>query len=480
MKASSSPSSFDVVILGGGSAGYAAARTAAGLGVKVAVIDGAKDLGGLCILRGCMPTKALLESAHRWNEIKRAGEFGLRVKPLAPDLKAILKRKDQLIAGFADYRVGQLEKGKFTLIRGMARFVDPRTVEVNGKKITGKAFIIATGSVVASVPVPGLEETGYLTSDDALKLAPLPKSLIVLGAGAVGVEFAQFYAHLGTKVTVLQRSPQILKSFDADTAAEVERAFRDGGIDLRTGTKLLSVAKKGTKTEVRFEQDGKKARVTADLLLNALGRRPALASLNLPAAGIPLGEGGKIAVDAKRGLRTKAAHIFAAGDAAGLHEVVHSAIAQGEIAAKNAAVLALGSKKTLPYADPIPLEIVFTEPEAARAGMTEKEARAKGIDCLVASYPFNDHGKANIMGAEHGVVKLVADRKGKLLGGQYVGPHASDLIHELVPLLHFGATAAELAAMPHYHPTLAEIITYPAEEIADMVQAAAAKVKKVG
>jgi len=478
---SSSVSCFDVVILGGGSAGYAAARTAAAAGVKTAVIDGARELGGLCILRGCMPTKALLESAHRWHDVVRAGEFGLRLKSLAPgpDIKAIFRRKDRLIADFAGYRAEQLQKGPFTLIRGMARFVSPHAVEVDGRRIEAKTFIIATGSETASVPVPGLEETGSLTSDDALRLRTLPKSLIVLGAGAVGVEFAQFYAHLGTKVTVLQRSPQIVKSFDPDAVAELEKAFRADGIDLRTGTALLSVRRKGKKKEVTFRHDGKEVRVAADDILNALGRRPALASLNLPAAGIPIGENGKIAVDPKRGMRTRVPHIFAAGDAAGLHEVVHAAIAQGEVAAKNAAALVLGSKKTIPYVDPILLEIVFTAPEAARAGMTEKEARAKGIDCLVASYPFNDHGKAMIMGAKHGLVKLVADRKGRLLGGQYVGPHASDLIHELVPLLHYGATAAELAAMPHYHPTLAEILTYPAEEIADMVKAAAAEKKKV-
>ncbi len=480
---SSSVSRFDVVILGGGSAGYAAARTAAAAGAKTAVVDGARKLGGLCILRGCMPTKALLESAHRWHDIVRAGEFGLRLKSLAPgpDAKAIFRRKDRLIADFAGYRVKQLENGPFALIRGMARFVGPHVVEVDGRRIEAKAFVIATGSETASVPVPGLSqtETGYLTSDDALRLRALPKSLIVLGAGAVGVEFAQFYAHLGTKVTVLQRSPQIVKSFDPDAVAELEKAFRDDGIDLRTGTTLLSVRRKGKRKEVTFRHDGKEERVAADAILNALGRRPALASLNLPAAGIAVGENGKIAVDPKRGMRTRAAHIFAAGDAAGLHEVVHAAIAQGEVAARNAAALALGSKKTIPYADPIPLEIVFTAPEAARAGMTEKEARAKGIDCLVASYPFNDHGKAMIMGAKHGLVKLVADRKGKLLGGQYVGPHAADLIHELVPLLHYGATAAELAAMPHYHPTLAEILTYPAEEIADVVKSAATQKKKV-
>ncbi|HEY8965644.1 MAG TPA: FAD-dependent oxidoreductase, partial [Candidatus Methylacidiphilales bacterium] len=427
-----SASPFDVVVLGGGSAGYAAARTAAAAGARTAVIDGAKDLGGLCILRGCMPTKALLESAHRWNEIGRAGEFGLRAKPLAPDLPAILRRKAKWIGEFASYRAGQLEKGPFTLIRGWAKFVDPHTVEVDGRRIAAKAFVIATGSEIASAPIPGLAEIPQLTSDAALELKKLPKSLIVLGAGAVGIEFAQFYAHLGTKVTVLQRSPQILKAFDADTVAELERAFRDGGIDLRTGLALRSVAKKGSKIAVTFEREGKTETVAADALLNALGRRPALGRLNLAAAGIPVDERGKIAVDPKKGLRTKAPHIFAAGDAAGLHEVVHSAILQAEVAAKNAAALAAGSRKTIPYADPIPLEIVFTEPEAARAGMTEKEARKKGLDVIVASYPFNDHGKANLMGAEHGVVKLVADKKGKLLGGQYVGPHASDLIHELV------------------------------------------------
>lgn len=465
---------FDVAIIGGGSAGYAAARTAAAHGASTVIIEGGQEVGGLCILRGCMPSKALLESSHRWHQILEASKFGLEARPVRPHLDKIIARKKKLIREFATYRQKQLQSGAFAFRRGLARFTDPHTVIVtNGRtetEITAKAFILATGSRIADVKLPGLAEAGYLTSDTALNLTRQPKSLIVLGGGVVAVELGQFYAHLGTKVTFIQRSPHLLKENDEEVSATLEAAFRDDGIKLFTGTKLLDVQRQGRAKVVTFEHGGKKKRAKADEILYALGRVPAVDGLNLPAIDNAFNEG---RVHVNESLRTAAPHVFAAGDITGLYEVVHIAIQQGEIAGYNAAMLAKGRElppRQIDYR--LKAGVTFTTPEIATVGLSAREAAAEGISFVSASYPFNDHGKSIIMGVKHGFVKLIAETKrGEIIGASIIGPHAADLIHELITLMHYHGTAAELAAIPHYHPTLAEIITYPAEEIVDQLAA---------
>jgi len=463
---------FDVAIIGGGSAGFAAARTAAALGAKVVVIEGGQEMGGLCILRGCMPSKTLLESAHRWHEIQRAREFCLIAKPVKVDMKCIQARKQHLIGGFASYRRKQLRGGKFSLVRGLASFLDPQTLLVTrGKKqelVTASAFIISTGSVITRVPVPGLWETGCLTSDTALETDKIPKRLAVLGGGVIAVELGQFFARVGSKTTILQRSDKIVRSYSPDVSRELERAFTAEKIDVRTGVKLLEVRKTNKGKKILFQRGRKREEIVVDEILYAMGREPALDGLHLDKAGISLKDG-KLQVNDQ--LATSAPHIFVAGDSAGPHEVVHIAIQQGETAARNAVDHVRGDHKIPEKIDyRLKALVTFTDPEIASVGLTEQEAKAKGIDYLVASYPFNDHGKAMIGGHEFGFAKLIAEKtRGEIIGAEIIGPHASDLIHELIAVMYYRGTAKELATMPHYHPTLAEIVTYPAEEIADMI-----------
>jgi pyruvate/2-oxoglutarate dehydrogenase complex dihydrolipoamide dehydrogenase (E3) component len=470
--AKSSKPQFDVAVIGGGSAGYAAGRTAAALGAKTVVIEGGKQMAGLCILRGCMPSKALLESAHRWHEIRRAAEFGLHTKPIRVDMKFIQARKQKLIGGFADYRRKQLRDGKFKLLRGMASFLDPHTVLVThgGKKqrVTASTFIIATGSVIPRLPIPGLWETGCWTSDDALDATTIPKRLAVLGGGVIAVELGQFFARVGSKTTLLQRSDRIVRGYDPDVTAELERAFKAEDIDVRTGVKILEVSQKGAAKRIVFERGRKREELIVDEILYAMGRKPALAGLKLENAGLAL-DGGKLKVNDS--LASSAPHIFGVGDAVGPHEVVHIAIQQGETAARNAVNHARGDHEVPEKIDyRLKALVTFTDPEIALAGLTETEARAQGIGCLAASYPFNDHGKALIGGHEFGFVKLIAEKtRGEIVGAEIIGPHASDMIHELIAVMRYKGTARELAVMPHYHPTLAEIVTYPAEEIADQI-----------
>jgi pyruvate/2-oxoglutarate dehydrogenase complex dihydrolipoamide dehydrogenase (E3) component len=455
---------FDVAIIGGGSGGYAAARTAAGAGLNTVVIEGGKEIGGLCILRGCMPTKALLYAADVIHLTRHAGTWGIRAAEVSFDFDRVMARKNAMIKEFADDRVRQLTGGKFKFIRAHARFVDSHTLALSsGETLTARHFIISTGSVVSEPPLPSLKEIGYLTSDEALNLVEPPKSLIVLGGGAVAVEFAQFFARFDSQVTLVQRSNHILRDFDTDAAGELEKVFRRDGIALFTGTKLLDAWGDGKEKGVAFEHAGKTIRVSAEEILFALGRTPNTAGLQLEKAGVAT-EGRRIVTNPQ--MQTSAPHIYAAGDCTGPHEIVHIAIQQGEIAAHN--VAHPGQARSMDYR--LLTQVVFTNPQIGMVGLTEKEARARQVPCLVASYPFNDHGKSLIMDATDGFVKLVADSgTGEILGGCCVGPMGGELIHEIIAAMDRRMTVGELAAMPHYHPTLAEIWTYPAEELAGQI-----------
>jgi pyruvate/2-oxoglutarate dehydrogenase complex dihydrolipoamide dehydrogenase (E3) component len=455
---------YDVAIIGGGSGGYAAARTAAAEGLKAVVIEGGEEVGGLCILRGCMPTKALLYAAEVMHLTSHAAPWGIHAEDVSFNFSKVMARKNALIKEFADCRVEQLENGKFKFIRAMARFVDRLTLELStGIRLTAGSFVIATGSALSPSPLPQLNDLDCLNSDMALKLSRLPKSLIVLGGGAVAVEFGQFFARFDVRVTMIQRSRHVLREFDDDVAGELENAFRREGITLHTGTKLVDARRAGGRKEVVFEQDGQTVRVHADDVFYALGRVPNVRSLGLEKAGVEI-ENGRITTNCH--MQTSAPHIYAAGDCTGLHEIVHIAIQQGEIAAHN--IAHPDRKKEMDQR--LLTEIVFTEPQVAVVGLTEQRAHMDNIPYQVAKYPFNDHGKSLIMEARDGFVKLLAEPKtGEILGGACVGPVGGELIHEIIAAMAKRMTVQELAAMPHYHPTLAEIWTYPAEELAAQI-----------
>ncbi len=462
---------FDFVVIGGGSGGYAAARTAHEHGLKTAVIDGADTLGGLCILKGCMPSKTLIESANRMRSIRRSEEFGLWAKEYGSDAAKINDRKKVLIDDFAGYRQEQLEDGRFELIREQARFVDGHRLMAGDREVTFAAACVATGSRVTRVPIEGLEETGYWTSDDVLNAREYPDSIIVLGGGAIALELACFFEGIGKEVTVIQRSDQVLTGSDRDLADVVEKAMNEApNCTVYTGTRLLRVEKAddGQKT-VYFEHEGGEKSVTAGEILQALGRSPNTDGLDLGSAGIDFRKDGKkIATDAEQA--TSCPHVYAAGDVCGPLEIVHIAIEQGEIAAHNAAIQLgklQGKKREMDYR--LKILGIFTHPEFAAVGLSEAEAKEEGIKVNVATYPFDDHGKSMVKGETHGFVKLIANAEsGELIGGAVVGPDAVDLIHEIVVAMHFRARGADLAKVPHYHPTLSEIWTYPAEDLAEM------------
>ncbi|MSU65185.1 MAG: NAD(P)/FAD-dependent oxidoreductase [Opitutus sp.] len=458
-------SRYDFVVIGGGSAGFNAARVAVAHGLKTAVVDGARELGGLCILRGCMPSKTLLYMAEVLHLAQKGKTFGLKISSARADLKAIQARKKKIIADFADYRARALRSGKFDLIRAHARFVDPHTVELfNGQRIRGRHFLIGTGSRVSVPPVPGLAAVECWTSDDVLELDFIPRSVIVLGGGIVACELAQFLNRIGARVTLIQRSPSILRDHSPDASCVVQQALVDEGIELFAGTHLTRVSQDARGFAVDFTHGGKAIRRRAAHLFNALGREPNTSSLNLGAAGVKARPNGQILIN--RWQQTSARHIYAAGDCSGPVEIVHVAIQQGELAARHAA----GVQPLKPIDYSLLLNVVFTDPQLATIGRLEEELEEKGVPYLVASYPFNDHGKSILMEANYGYVKVIAEpKRGRILGAEIVGNGAGELIHIFSGPLAVKATVFDLLRAPWYHPTLGEIVTYPLEEIAEKI-----------
>jgi pyruvate/2-oxoglutarate dehydrogenase complex dihydrolipoamide dehydrogenase (E3) component len=460
---------YDVAVLGGGSAGYAAARTAATAGLRTAVIEGGAEAGGLCILRGCMPSKALLYAAEALHLARQGRTWGLRISKAGFDFARVMTRKSAMVEDFAQYRRQQLNEGLFDFLRAQARFADRHTLELrdaagSSRWIKASHFIVCTGSVPAPPPCPGLEAAGFFTSDDALSLRALPRSLAVLGGGPVAVELAQFFCRMDVKVTLIQRSGQILREFDADAAAALETVLRREGVEIFKPTRLVRAFRKGRSKRIEFEYGNRARQASVAEILAATGRIPNTAGLGLEKIGVRM-EQGRIATNAQ--MQSSVPHIYAAGDCAGPHQIVHIAVEQGEVAAHN--ILHPRQRRRMDYR--LLTSVVFTDPQVAAVGLTEKEARARGVPFLAASYPFADHGKSLIMEAKDGFVKLLADPKtGEILGGACVGPLGGELIHEIIAAMSGNMTARELAAMPHYHPTLAEIWTYPAGELAERIQ----------
>jgi pyruvate/2-oxoglutarate dehydrogenase complex dihydrolipoamide dehydrogenase (E3) component len=457
--------SYDFLVIGGGSAGFNAARVAVSHGLSTAIVDGARDLGGLCILRGCMPSKTLLYMAEVLHLAQKGKAFGLKIPSARADMKAMHARKKKIIADFASYRQQALENGKFDLIRAHARFLDPHTIELSdGRKIRAKHILVGTGSKVSTPAIPGLATTKFWTSDDVLDLDFIPPSVIVLGGGIVACELAQFLNRIGTRVILIQRSPNILRDHSEEASSVVQQAFVDEGIELFAGTQIQQISSDKKGVAVEFIHDGKKVTRRAAHLFNALGREPNTASLNLFAAGVKTRANGQIVIN--RWQQTSVPHIYAGGDCSGPVEIVHIAIQQGELAARHAA----GVKKLKPVDFSLLLNVVFTDPQLATIGALQSDLEERGVKHLVASYPFNDHGKSILMEANYGYVKVIAEpKRGRILGAEIVGKDAGELIHAFSGPLAMKATVFDLLRAPWYHPTLAEIITYPLEEIAEKI-----------
>jgi pyruvate/2-oxoglutarate dehydrogenase complex dihydrolipoamide dehydrogenase (E3) component len=456
--------SYDLIVVGAGSGGYAAARTARDLGASVALVDRG-PLGGLCILRGCMPSKTLIATSDAAYEVDHAHELGIVANRAAVDFPFVMARKKEIITGFTDYRTAALET--FPVFIGDAHFESPEELRVGDVLLRGGSFVIGTGSVVAPPAIPGLADAGFIDSDAALELDAPPKSMIVLGGGYVSTELGQFFARIGSAITVIIRGTQLLSSEDADVGEALTEYLRGDGIRIETRALVqrVSVRADGLKA-VHFLRDGREEEAAAAEIFYALGRIPNIDGLGLENAGVRAHKIRGIEID--QTMRSSNRNIFAVGDVTGQFLLVHVAIQQGEVAARNAIRHA---NERIDYSLS-KAHTIFSDPQVAVAGETEKELLATGVAYLKASYPFSDLGKAISIGKTKGFVKMLASPlDGKILGVAILGAHASDLIHIPLAAMAFNATVFDYVKIPHLHPTMAEILTYPAEELAETIGA---------
>lgn len=465
--------SFDLIVIGGGSGGYAAARQGVEKGLKVAVVESAEELGGLCILKGCMPTKSLIETANRLRAIREADEFGIQVTEPVLDIHVLRERKTRLIDGFKEYRQKGLTSGDFKLVRGSAEFIDAHSIQVHTSQgvltLQGKTFVISTGSEESIPPIKGLQDTPFWTSDDVVDLPRVPKKVIVLGTGAVGLESAFLFHGLGSEVTILSRSKPLISGMEPEISDALVKRCEDLGIKIIFEHAVNQVSFKDDvfKLDIKNKNTEAEPSIEADCLIVAVGRKPRISALKLANAGFAP-DIKRITID--KFSQTEVPHIFAAGDCASPLALVHLAVLQGEAAGANISSHLNNPEDEFTKSWDIRLKMIgiFTDPEVVQVGYTEKEAQDMGYEVAAASYYYNDQGKGEIVGEKHGLVKLIADKKtGKLLGASGMGPHVIDYSHTITVALHQKLTVDEFVSIPSYHPTLGEIWSYVAEELQD-------------
>jgi dihydrolipoamide dehydrogenase len=453
-----------VTIIGGGPGGYVAAIRGSQLGLKVALVEKDKRLGGTCGLRGCIPTKQLLMSAHVYEQMQHAADFGVQASEIRLAFEDVQKRKNKIVLKNSKGVEFLMKKNKVTVFNGVGKLQLPGKIEVTGadgqqQTIETKNIIIASGSVVR--PIPGFETDGerVVNSDHILELTAVPKSLIVMGSGAVGVEFASVYSRFGTDTTLVELLPRLMPLEDEEVSKELEKSFRKRGIKSLVGTKLEKVEK--TDSGVRVSGKGAKGEdvsLEAEMLLVAVGRMPYTEGLGLEGTKIKV-ERGAIQVD--EFCRTGEAGVYAIGDVIPTPWLAHLASKEGILVVEQIA----GQK---PH--PINLRQVpsctYCDPEVASVGLTEAKAKELGYDVKVAKFPFSASGKARILGEEEGFVKVVSETKyDELLGVHIIGPHATEIIHEAIVAMHLESTAEELGRAIHAHPTVSESVMEAAEGI---------------
>ncbi len=455
---------FDVVIIGSGPGGYVAAIRAGQLGLKTALIEKDKKLGGTCLHRGCIPTKSLLYTAELFSHIQHAATFGINVTNPVIDWAQAQKHKQKVVdkgAGGIDFL---MKKNKVTVLKGVGKIAGKGQVEVTltegGTKqvLTTKNIIVATGSVPTTLPSITIDHKKILNSDSMLEFPTVPKSLIVLGAGAVGCEFASIFAHLGAQVTIIEYMPQLLPIEDVDLGKELEKQFKRRKIDVMTGTKFEKVELTASGVKVTATgADGVQKTLEAEIFLSAVGRGPVTKDIGLEKTNIQLMPKGTIQIDAM--MRTSEPNVYAIGDITPYPWLAHCASAQGITAVEHIA----GKNPPPINYERIP-NATYCYPEVASVGLTEKKAKEKGYDVKVGTFPFSAITKASISDQAIGMVKIVSDKKyDEVLGVHMIGPHATELLAEACVALKLETTTEELARTIHAHPTLSEIVKEAAE-----------------
>jgi dihydrolipoamide dehydrogenase len=453
---------YDVVVIGAGTGGYVAAIRAAQLGKRVAVVEKQKSLGGTCLIWGCIPTKALLEHAHALKVVQNAQEWGVAIPPGAPalDMRRVHARKDKIVTGLTRGVEFLFKKNKIDWIKGTARLAGSGKVDiVEGEKQTLQAaeIIIATGSAPRTVPGIEIDGKRIITSDEAIHLPEVPKALVILGSGAVGVEFASIYRRFGSEVTLVELLPRLVPLEDEAISAELEKSFRKQGITSLTATRVTKAAATANGVEMQAETpDGKTQTLKADALLVATGRRPVTSGLDVEAIGVQT-EKGYIKVDSM--YRTSAPQVSAIGDVIALDGVSHPQLAHVSSAEGILVAERIAGKNVQPLNyDHVP-NCTYCDPEIGSVGLTEAEAKARGYTVRIGSFPFGVLGRAKMAGETEGFVKIVADtRYDEVLGVHMIGPRSTELVAEAVVALRLECTVEELVRTIHAHPTFSEAI----------------------
>ena len=436
-------SEFDLVIIGGGSGGYACALRSAQLGKSVVLIE-ADKVGGTCLHRGCIPTKALLHSAEIADGAREAAKFGVKSSFDGIDMAGVNSYKDGVVSRLHKGLQGLIKSRAITYVEGHGKLVSKNSVEVNGQIYTGKNIVLATGSYAKSLP--GLEIDGkqIITSDHGTKMDYVPKSVIVLGGGVIGCEFASVWKSFGAEVTIIEGLPHLIALEDESSSKQLERAFRKRGINFELGTFFKSVTTNKKGVEVTLE-NGKS--FTAELLLVSVGRGPVSANLGYEEAGITM-DRGYVLVDEK--CRTNVPGIWAVGDLIPTQQLAHVGFAEGMLVAEEIAGL---NPRPINY-DGIP-RVTYSDPEVASVGLTTAEAKRRGHEVIELSYDLAGNGKAQILGTA-GSIKLIAEKDGPILGVHMVGARVGELLAEAELIFNWEARAVDVASLIHAHPTLSE------------------------
>lgn len=451
--------SYNIVIIGGGPGGYVAAIRAAQMGAKVAVVE-KTEVGGTCLNRGCIPTKAMVAGVEALANIRQAGQFGINVGDVTIDFSQLMSRKNEVVGKLVSGIRFLFNKHKIDLINGTAKIIAPGRVEVlnadgSNDTLLCANIIIATGSEPALISALGYDGEKVITSNEALQLTEVPASLLVIGGGVIGCEFACIFAELGSQVTVVDVMPTILPMVDKEAARQMQSLMKRRGINVKTKVKIAEVKKVNGQVTAVLESGEE---IVSDKILISIGRVLNSKNIGLEEVGVAIGERGEILVDEK--LATNVPGIYAIGDVTNKIQLAHVASAQGIVAVENI----MGHDSIINY-DVVP-SCIFTLPEVASVGITTQQADEKGITLKSGKFPFMASGKAQAMGETDGFVKVLADANNdKILGVHIVGPHATDLIAEAAVAMQAGMTVEQLVKTIHAHPTLAEAMMEAAEAV---------------
>lgn len=447
------PHDFDVAIIGAGPGGLACAMQLAQSDLKVVVIED-REIGGVCLNRGCIPTKTLLESVGALRLVRRAGAFGIGIGgEITVDFAAMQARKRGVVENLRRASIEGLQEAGATILRGRARFVDEHTLEISGpdaRELTAVHVVIATGGLPAKLPIEGADIEGVLTSDQALQLESAPASMLVIGGGAVGVEFASIFAEVGARVCILEQEDNVLPGEDADIRSAMRGSLEQSGIEVVSDAELQRIENGGDGLVAHFERDGKSDQRTATLILMAAGRRANLDELNLEAADVRCESGH---IDADENNETSTGGVWAIGDCIRRVGWAHQAALEGRRVADN--IRGLESEAEAQF---VP-SCYYTFPEVATVGLTLEAARDLRIEARVGKFPFRANGRAATSGDAGGFVKIVVEvGSDKILGAQIIGPRATELINEIALAMRQNQGAHTLADSLHAHPTFAEVL----------------------